>query len=193
MDIGPWPVRLIDTAGLRMSTDVIERLGIEVAEQHVRNAAIVLVCGEDAKSIALAIENVRSLTTGILLMVGTKSDVGMLPASLDEKLDYVLVSARTGDGLADLVQHIIAILGRNHEPIWASNPVLTRERHCVALTKARSEIAAFLRNCERGFELPATVVAVHLHSAQGYLEELIGGLDVEEVLDRVFSSFCVGK
>jgi tRNA modification GTPase len=71
--------------------------------------------------------------------------------------------------------------------------VLTRERHRVALTKARGELAAFLQNCERGCELPATVAAVHLHSAQGYLEELIGGLDVEDVLDRVFSSFCVGK
>jgi tRNA modification GTPase len=193
MDIGPWPVRLVDTAGLRASTDVIERLGIEVAERHVRNAAIVLVCGEDARSLAIAIENVRPLTTGILLVVGTKSDAGMLPASIDEKLDYVPVSARTGEGLADLVQRIVEILNRDHEPTSAGHPVLTRERHRVALTKARGELAAFLQNCERGFELPATVAAVHLHSAQGYLAELIGGLDVEEVLDRVFSSFCVGK
>jgi tRNA U34 5-carboxymethylaminomethyl modifying GTPase MnmE/TrmE len=42
-------------------------------------------------------------------------------------------------------------------------------------------------------ELPATVAAVHLHSARGFLEELVGTVDVEDVLDRVFSSFCVGK
>jgi tRNA modification GTPase len=196
MDIGPWPVRLVDTAGLRASTDVIERLGIEVAEQHVRNAAIVLVCGDDANSLALAIAKIRPLTSGILLVVGTKSDAGMLPAKLDERherLDYVTMSARTGEGLAGLVQRIVEILNRDHEPTSAEHPVLTRERHRVALTKARDEIAAFLQNCERGFELPATVAAVHLHSARGYLEELIGGLDVEEVLDRVFSTFCVGK
>jgi tRNA modification GTPase len=103
------------------------------------------------------------------------------------------VSARTGEGLADLVQRVVDILNRDHEPTSVDNPVLTRERHRVALTKARDEIAAFLRNCEREFELPATIAAVHLHSARGYLEELIGGLDVEEVLDRVFSAFCVGK
>jgi tRNA modification GTPase len=193
MDIGPWPVRLVDTAGLRASTDVIERLGIEVAEQHVRNAAIVLVCGEDGKSLAAAIENIHPLTAGVLLVVGTKSDAGMLPASLDGELDYVPVSAQSGEGLADLVQHIIEILNRDHEPTSAGNPVLTRERHRVALTNARSEIAVFLQNCVDGFELPATIAAVHLHSAQGYLQELIGGLDVEEVLDRVFSAFCVGK
>jgi tRNA modification GTPase len=193
MDFGPWPVRLVDTAGLRASTDVIERLGIEVAEQYLRDAAIVLVCGDDAKSLAVAIERVRPLTTGSLLVVGTKSDAGMLPASLDQELDYVAVSAQTGEGLAHLVHRITEILNRDHEPASADTPVLTRERHRVALTKARDEIAAFAQICERGFELPATVAAVHLHSAQAYLTELIGGLDIEEVLDRVFSSFCVGK
>jgi tRNA modification GTPase len=109
------------------------------------------------------------------------------------KLDYVPVSARTGEGLPDLVQRIIDLLNRDHEPTSAGNPVLTRERHRVALTKARAELATFLQNCINGFELPATIAAVHLHSARGYLEELVGTLDLEEVLDRVFSSFCVGK
>ena len=192
MDIGPWPVRLVDTAGLRTSADMIERLGIEVAEQYVENAELVLVCGDDARSIMLALDHVRPLTNGMLLVVGTKNDAGNLPSSLEEKLDYVRVSAHTGEGLATLVASISAVLNRAHEPA-AGNPVLTRERHRVALTKARVEIAAFLRNCVNGFALPATVAAVHLHSAQGYLEELVGVLDVDDVLDRVFSTFCVGK
>jgi len=192
MDIGPWPVRLVDTAGLRTSADMIERLGIEVAEQYLKNAEIVLVCGEDARSITLAVDHVRPLTIGMLLVVGTKNDAGNLPTVLEEKLDYVRVSARTGEGLAMLVESISAALSRVHEPT-ASNPVLTRERHRVALTKARVEIAAFLQNCLNGCTLPATVTAVHLHSAQGYLEELVGVVDVDDVLDRVFSTFCVGK
>jgi len=193
MDIGPWPVRLIDTAGLRVSTDAIERLGIEVAERYLRDAEIVLVCGEDVSSITLAIEHIRPLTAGALLVVGTKSDAGMLPAELQEKLDYVHVSARTGEGLAQLIHRIAEILNRNHDPTSAGNPVLTRERHRVALTKTRGEIAAFLESRARGCELPATIVAVHLQSARGHLEELVGVMDVEEILDRVFSTFCVGK
>jgi tRNA modification GTPase len=192
MDIGPWPVRLVDTAGLRTSADMIERLGIEVAEQYLKSAEIVLVCGDDARSITVAVDHVRPLTIGMLLVVGTKNDAGNLPSSLEEKLDYVRVSAHTGEGLATLVESISAALNRVHEPA-ASNPVLTRERHRVALTKARVEIAAFLQNCLNGFTLPATVTAVHLHSAQGYLEELVGVLGVDDVLDRVFSTFCVGK
>jgi tRNA modification GTPase len=195
MDIGPWPVRLVDTAGLRESMDVIERLGIEVAEQYLKHAAIVLVCGDDARSIARAVEHVRPLTRGALLVVGTKSDAADLPESPGpaEDLAYVRVSARTGEGLAMLLEKIADVLNKEHEPTSATNPVLTRERHRVALTNARDEVAAFLQNCVNGSELPATVAAVHLHSARGYLEELVGAVDVEDVLDRVFSAFCVGK
>jgi tRNA modification GTPase len=193
MDIGPWPVRLVDTAGLRSSDDVVERLGIEVAERQVTDAAIVLVCGEDAESLASALESVRPLTTAALLAVGTKSDRGGLPHAINAAVAYVAVSARTGDGLADLVQRIIEILNSARSPVSPSNPVLTRERHRVALTRARAEIEAFVNVRLDAAGLPATVAAVHLHSARGYLEELVGALDIEEVLDRVFSTFCVGK
>jgi tRNA modification GTPase len=192
MDIGPWPVRLVDTAGLRSSVDVIERLGIEVAERYLGDAAVVLVCGDDAGSIAQAIDHVHPLSKGTLIVVGTKHDIGNLPLSLEEKIDYVRISTRTGEGLAMLIENIGAVLNRDHG-MAASNPVLTRERHRVALTKARVEIAAFLQNCVNGFEIPATVAAVHLLSAQGHLEELVGVLDIDDVLDHVFSTFCVGK
>ena len=63
----------------------------------------------------------------------------------------------------------------------------------MALGSARAEIAEFLEIWNGRHGLPATVAAVHLQSARGHLEELVGVLDVEDVLDRVFSSFCVGK
>lgn len=199
LDFGSWPVRLVDTAGLRTSTDTVERLGIEVAERHVRDAAVVLVCGEDARSLSRAIRNVRTLTDAPRLAVGTKSDARHAPISLDdesldnESFDFVSVSARTGSGLAALVQRVIAIIERENTPLSSTSPVLTRERHRVALTRARCELAEFIRIRAEEVGFPATVAAVHLHSARGHLEELVGALDVEEVLDRVFSSFCVGK
>ncbi|HMA01730.1 MAG: tRNA uridine-5-carboxymethylaminomethyl(34) synthesis GTPase MnmE [Gemmatimonas sp.] len=193
MDMGPWPVRLIDTAGLRSSSDIVERLGIEVAEQYLKSAQIVLVCSDDASSLSIALERVRALASGSILAVGTKCDLGGLPVTLDDGLAYVRVSARTGEGLGELVQRITELLNREHEPTTADNPLLTRERHRVALTKARAEISAFLEQCVSRFDLPATVAAVHLHSARGHLEELVGAVDVEDVLDRVFSAFCIGK
>lgn len=203
IDIAQWPVRLVDTAGLRASSDMVERLGIEVAEQHVKDAAVVLVCGDDADSLSMAIDAVRRLTTAPLIAVGTKSDASGISAAASAALvalhgatatiSYVAVSARTGDGLAALADRIVEILERDREPLSSDNPVLTRERHRVALAGARLEVASFLELWQGTNKLPATVAAVHLHSARGYLEELVGVLDVEDVLDRVFSSFCVGK
>jgi tRNA modification GTPase len=194
LDLGPWPVRLVDTAGLRTSSDMVERLGIEVAERHVKDAAIVLACGEDSISLTLATRAVRKLTDAPVLPVLTKCDVGPCTTTAEaETAGYVSVSARTGNGLVHLIERVVAMLEKDHTSLSASNPVLTRERHRVALTKAREELAEFVRIRVEDIGFPATVAAVHLHSARGHLEELVGALDVEEVLDRVFSTFCVGK
>jgi tRNA modification GTPase len=71
-------------------------------------------------------------------------------------------------------------------------PMLTRARHQHALTNALAEIRQF-QQAWREEKLPAPVASVHLRAAVYVLEELIGAVDVEDVLDRVFSSFCVGK
>lgn len=189
IDVGPWPIRLVDTAGLRASTDTVERLGIDIAEQHVADAVVVLVCGDDASSLSSALDRVAALTSARTIAVATKSDL----ASLRDAGGSVSVSARTGAGLPALLQLIAEALNDAHSPLAADNPVLTRERHRLALARARAEIAAFVNAWTAQARIPAVVSAVHLHSARGHLEELIGVLDVEDVLDRVFSTFCVGK
>jgi len=183
---------------------MVERLGIEVAAQQASNAAIVLVCGETLESLTTAMTNVRHLTRAPLIAVGTKSDTDKLAstdvsalrtqhgASMDD-IDYVAVSAQTGDGLSELVQKIAEILDRDRAPLSGDSPILTRERHRMALVNARSEMAQFLEIWNNSSHLPATIAAVHLQSARAHLEELVGVLDVDEVLDRVFSSFCIGK
>jgi tRNA modification GTPase len=71
-------------------------------------------------------------------------------------------------------------------------PVVTRARHRAALENARGELAAF-RDAWTADELPAPVAAVHVRAAAAALDELIGAVDVDDVLARVFSTFCVGK
>lgn len=203
IDIDHWPVRLVDTAGLRASDDLVERLGIEVAERHVNHAAIVLVCGETTESLSMAVATVRALTNAPVIAVGTKSDVNETPGAAitallalhgaTAGLAYVSVSAQTGAGMAELADRISAILGRDAGFVAGNSVILIRERHRSALAGARSEISEFVENWRSAGGLPATVAAVHLQSARAYLEELVGALDVDDVLDRVFSSFCVGK
>jgi tRNA modification GTPase len=71
-------------------------------------------------------------------------------------------------------------------------PILTQERHRFAISRAREEVGQFLERWQSG-DVPAPVAAVHLHDAVAAVEELIGVVDVEQVLDEVFRRFCVGK
>jgi len=104
----------------------------------------------------------------------------------------VQVSAETGAGLQELLGAIDAVLDARHGEIAADLPILTRARHRKAISTASSELEQFISSW-REERLPATVAAVHLRTAVHALEELIGAVEVEDVLDRVFSSFCVGK
>ena len=102
------------------------------------------------------------------------------------------MSAATGAGLGELVAAVERVLDAGRGAPRADVPLLTRERHRIAVARARDEVARFAAARHAG-DLPATVAAVHLRAAAAALEELIGAVDVEDVLDRVFSSFCVGK
>ena len=197
IDVGRWPVRLVDTAGLRTSDDVIERLGIEVATDYLGRAATVRVCGDSLPSLVDAMARVRSLTDAHVITIATKGDAHeWTPAELQSipgAHETIAVSARSGDGLPALLEKICAVLDAVQRPLSADTPMLTRERHRLALECARAEMSAFLEAWTSEHPIPAVVCAVHLHSARGHLEELVGVLDVEDVLDRLFSSFCVGK
>jgi tRNA modification GTPase len=75
VDAGDWTLRLVDTAGLRATTEVVERLGIEVAEQYLAEAQLVLACGEGATDLETAITRSRLLSTAPVVAVRTKADL----------------------------------------------------------------------------------------------------------------------
>lgn len=196
-----WPLRLIDTAGLRETTDVVERLGIEVSERHIGAAHVLLVCAESPGELEEAMGRVEHLGQGVRIAVLTKADRGGdRAAGGDEgggegetRSDpYVAVSAMTRKGLDVLVRTIVGELERSVGSLSVDLPIVTRGRHRDALAKALEELEGFLSAWEGG-KVPAPVAAVHVRGATHALDELIGSVDVEDVLDRVFRSFCVGK
>ncbi len=192
IDSGSWPLRLVDTAGLRETDDRIERLGIEVSERYLAQAHVVLACGETPKQLEETIKVVARNSRAPILAVRTKAD---LVTERDKSGHYrldIAVSAESGAGLQDLVEAIDGTLRERHGEIVPDLPILTRARHRHALTVACSEIEQF-RRAWREENLPATIAAIHLRTAVSTLEELIGTVEVEDVFDRVFSSFCVGK
>lgn len=185
-----WPLRLVDTAGLRAATDVVERIGIEVSEKYLGWANVVLACGDTAESLALTLRALEGKTSAPVIRVRTKSD---LPGRGDEKVEgEIPVSAETGENLSTLIAEIDGTLSSSVGSAVVDVPILTRSRHIHGITQARSEVAEF-GNAWRDGLLPAPVAAVHLRAAAVALESMIGAVSTEDVLDRVFSSFCVGK
>lgn len=187
-----WPIRLIDTAGLRETTETVERMGIEVSREYLERADVVLACGENELGLAHAVEAVSSSSKAPVIAVHTKADLLRVIPRSEATRDLHFVSAETGKGLAELASAIARSLSENAGALQFDAPVLTRERQRVAIERAREELQLF-RDTFASKQAPAVVAAVHLRDATRELEELIGSVDVEDVLDRLFSRFCVGK
>lgn len=207
LDTRPLPLRLVDTAGLRETQELVERIGIEVSARWLAGAHLVLACGESDSVVLETVAQVRNLTSAPVVAVRTKADVRVVGASApgqvapgaeaaptpsDNDLRPMPVSAHTGAGLSLLLGTVQDTLARDRPLPAGSAPIVTRARQRRALAEASEELRAF-RDAWVAGELPAPVAAVHTRAAIHALETLIGGVDVEEVLGRVFSEFCVGK
>ncbi len=196
VEMNRWPIRLIDTAGLRHSDDIVERLGIEMSERHVSAAHLVIACGDTEESLERTVAVISSLSTASLVPVLTKSDLwastGFGTQGSDCSSASISVSAVTGEGFDRLRSEIELVLDRKYGDITPETPILTRAWHIHGIQRARDEVQQF-RNIWEGDLFPASIAAVHLRSAAVALEGLIGAISADDVLNRVFSSFCVGK
>ena len=192
VEIRGWPVRLVDTAGLRDSADIVERLGIEISERYLGNADLVLICAESPPSLEQLVGHAGSITSAPMIPVHTKADLQAFHPVADADQPGVSVSTVTGEGMEALTERIASVLADRYGSTVSDAPLLTRERHQAAVTAARSEVIAFREAWERRHP-PSSVAAVHLHEAAHRLSELIGTIEVEDVLGRIFSTFCVGK
>jgi len=175
--IDGFPFRLVDTAGLRDAGERIERLGIEVSKKYLAAADLVVFCEErDDSSRAVFLAEISAP----VVVVRTKADV-----------TGEGVSAVTGQGLPELRRQLAEVAFGRLLALGDVEPVVTRARHRAALERARLELEAFWEARTRGVDAAAT--ATHLRAAVLALDDLIGTVTPDDVLDRVFAAFCVGK
>jgi tRNA modification GTPase len=187
VDEQPYPWRLVDTAGLRDTDDRLERLGVEVSARWLARAGVVLVCADDDAGLDAAARAVGGATRARQVLVRTKADRGA-PA----RAGAIAVSAQEGTGLEALRAAVRRAVADLHPVPVDEQPIVTRARHAAAMARAREEVAAFAAAWAAD-ALPAPVAATHLRAAITALEDLTGAIDVEDVLERVFRSFCIGK
>lgn len=194
VSLGGYPFRLVDTAGLRDASGKVERLGIEVARRYLANAEIVLFCAEAGRALSDEELGFLEQVEASILLVRSKSDLastGAAETSDAAELRQVSVSTLTGEGLGELRDHLLSAAFSDSLALEGGAPLITRKRHARELRRARSEMSAFLEARSSG--LAPEVAATHLRAAAEALEELLGVIAPEDVLERVFAEFCIGK
>jgi tRNA modification GTPase len=198
VEFDDWPVRIVDTAGLRRTDEIVERLGIEVSERYLANAHAVIACDDDHNALQDTIQVIQSLSAAPVIAVLTKVD--QEEEATDERREIrevrahpvLPVSALTRVGLQALASRVREMLDVRYGSIPVARPALTRARQRIAIEKARRELEEFQRQWESE-SLPASIAAIHIRAAVGALDEIIGAVDTEDVLGRVFATFCIGK
>jgi tRNA modification GTPase len=173
MDLDGLPVTFLDTAGLRQSEDVIETAGIERAMARAKLADIRVFLTEPGEKIL-----VEPQAGDILLH--PKAD--LLPLGAGG------VSGLTGRGVQDLIVQVQEQLGTR----TAAAGLATHERHRAAMVRAQESLSQVASILLQGPEL-YDIAAEELRSAIRALETLVGRIDVENLLDEIFASFCLGK
>lgn len=190
---GGFPFRLIDTAGLRSSNEAVERLGIEVSRRYLAAADVVVLCVEAGRSLDGDERAFVEQVAVPAVIARTKCDLAAHAVDTDTGGDdrEVSVSAVTGLGLDALREQLAAVGFSTLAGAGDVQPMITRQRHRTALQRAQGELARF-REARAGGE-DAVLAATHLRAAVDALDDVIGLVTPEHVLERVFAAFCVGK
>ena len=182
--LGGYPFRVIDTAGLRETSDPVEREGVERA-RHAADTAdlrIHLVDATEMAPIVPLFEEEMIVLNKIDLV--QDADRRALP-------NGIVISCQTGEGIVQLVEAIVAkVTGRSGGEASPDGAAINA-RHQECLKRASSALQKAIALLEASE--PPELVAVELRSALGAVGEIVGEAGTEEILGKIFSSFCIGK
>jgi len=182
--------RLRDTAGMREGAAEVESMGIGRAREEISRADVALVVLDGSEPLNSVDEEVLGLVKGIRsILVINKTD---LARRLDSKslkdLKPLEISAKTGEGFDALAEELGTLTSL---PCTQEGVAVTSERHRAALCEAASRLHEAA--VAYGGGEPAECVALHLRAAQDSLGSVTGEVTTDELLDRIFSTFCIGK
>lgn len=193
LDLGGYPVRLMDTAGLRDTEAMIEQEGIRRARQKAEEAHLTLVLTRADDWPHVPRETLDLITAESVLIV-THSDKRSVDTSLfhvehtDKSPTRIMTTSTvSGQGLTEVIDHLTQCTQRDMQV--NETPVLTRLRHRRAL----EDCAAHLRRFKETAGMDAVLAAEDIRMAARALGSITGLIDVEDLLDVIFSDFCIGK
>lgn len=190
MDINGVAFRIIDTAGLRKTTDVIEQIGIERTRKKIQEARIVVFLFDDAPTDEEQKEIEQIPKDKRVLIVRNKSDLIDASSLVSNQPNILLISAKEGTNIEVLKQQIYD--AANLTSLTDTDVIITSSRHYEALLAAQDNLHHVLKGLQS--HLPTDLIAEDLRLTLSSLSEITGGLITsQETLNNIFSHFCVGK
>ena len=190
LTVAGYPVWLADTAGLREAADAVEIEGVRRALERAQEAdlRIWLLDSTDADSSVAAVSREKSFASDDLI-VWNKADLVEAPRNDPSNANEHTVSAHTGDGVSALVGVVSAIV--NERLGGQEAPVITRARHRALTLEALDHIRAARSAADSG--VGPELVGEDVRMAARALGRVTGKVDAEDLLDRIFLDFCIGK
>ena len=204
--IDGMPLHIIDTAGLRDSDDVVEQIGIERAWQEINQAdrVLLMVDSSEDHSVLEDEQDIKNyypeffakLPENIgLTLVRNKADMNNAKTGFSEFTDtnnkqhsIITLSAKTGDGVDSLKDHLKAIMGYQGS---TEGGFMARRRHLVALENTHQHLLTGLEQLES--YVAGEILAEELRICQQELDQITGEFTSDDLLGKIFSSFCIGK
>ncbi len=201
LDVGGVLFRVIDTAGIRETSDRVEAKGVEIAKFHLQEADLAVLVldaaagwGEEDNFVYNQLQSVRQKRNLSLLVVLNKIDVAKgqkveIPRELQKEKQLTL-SAKTGEGMSDFYAALREFVEAEGEGSQ-NEVVLTNVRHVRAVEEALKYLSEVEKTLKSG--LSQEFAVVDLRGAVDSLDEIIGRVSPDDVLNHIFSQFCVGK
>lgn len=188
------PVELIDTAGIRETEDLIEKIGVERTRSAISEADFVIAVVEAGSSLPTD-ERELIAQFPVNLFVVNKSDLGtpLSPEAIQflvEKAPVISVSALTGVGIEDLTHAIYRQLISETQPS-SESAIITNERHFQALEQALIALKQAKHDLGAGFT--EEIALANLHQALRSLGVITGETLIADIINQIFSTFCIGK
>lgn len=175
-------LNLIDTAGIRDTKDVVEQIGIQRSLQAITEAQLVILVLDSSRALDAQDEELLELTKDkTRIIVYNKTDIS-------NQQDGVCISAASGE-IEPLLVRIHELFDRHQ--LVLQEPLLHNERQISLMMKAESSMRQALASMEAGMELD--IVAIDIQEAYTALKEILGEVHREDLLDTLFSNFCLGK
>jgi len=196
--IGGYSFRFIDTAGLRAAENKVETIGIERTWAKIGEASIILyvfdVTSQSFHDVMAEINEINEITaekSNHLVLVGNKTDqLQELPKGFKDfvALETIFVSGKRKENIHLLAAHLVSLVKKVN---LTDRTIISNSRHYEALVRAHESIESVQTGLAEG--IPTDLVTIDIRKALYHLGEITGEITTDEILDNIFSRFCIGK